>query len=85
MNRTPILLHALAAGLVLTSAAAAGAADKAGPRETVSIDRTQAPAVRYAALEIDAADLAAHASKASKDCVVRRAGPRDTVLVEQSC
>ena len=85
MNRTHILLHALAAGLVLTSAAAAGAADKAGPRETVSIERTQTPAVRYAALEIDSADLAAHASKASTDCIARRAGPRDTVRVNPSC
>ena len=84
MTRATTVLHAVAVGLVLTSGAAS-ATEKAGPRETVSIDRTQPPAVRYAALEIDAADLAAHGSKASKDCVVRRAGPRDTVLVEQSC
>jgi hypothetical protein len=85
MNRAHILLQALAASLALTSGAVAGAVDKAGPRETVSIERAHAPAVRYAALEIDPADLAAHGSKASTDCVVRRAGPRDTVRMNARC
>jgi hypothetical protein len=85
MKRTHIFLPVFAAGLVLASGAAGAVNDKAGPRETVSIQRTHAPAARYAALEIDAADLAAAGPKASKDCVAHRAGPRNTVIVRQSC
>jgi hypothetical protein len=82
MNRSLIVLHALATGLILTSGAEAG--DKAGPRDTIVMERTHAPMVRYAALDIDAADLAAH-SKPSKTCSSHRAGPRDSVRMHASC
>ena len=84
MKRTFLVLHALAGALVITCGAAAD--DKAGPRDSVSIERTHSPAARFAALELDPADLlAAHESGETPSCIVHRAGPRDSVIVKRRC
>lgn len=83
MQRT-LIVHALAACLI--AAASAAAKDvKAGPRDTVTIERTHQAAARYAALAIGPADLAAADSDPNRACTVHRAGPRDSVRIPRGC